>query len=135
MPNVSFINLVKANIHNKKSQQLHITSAAFPWPQSECPWCPCFLCGAVEQLLCLQFIVSVSLWGQHCSQDSLNIVCIGTAAFTTARDWLLRRQIISFWQSGRATIISNEVLILFKTGQYLFSCQSVSISDKLYTPP
>jgi len=33
----------------------------------------------------LQFIVSVSLWG---SQDSLNIVCIGTAAFTTARDWL-----------------------------------------------
>jgi len=29
MPNVSFINLVKANIHNKKSQQLHITSAAF----------------------------------------------------------------------------------------------------------
>ena len=122
MPNVSFINLVKANIHNKK-----ITATSYHecsiYVRSQFHGATNFL-----QLKIFEFIVKCEpVWTRFALWQLTAVVNYKEVK---------KSQNLSILNHDEQPLFSgdqDEMLMLFKTSQFLFSCQFVSILDKLYT--
>ena len=119
MPNVSFINLVKANIHNKK-----ITATSYHecsiYVRSQFHGATNFL-----QLKIFEFVFKCEpVWTRFALWQLTAVVNYKEVK---------NLSILNHDEQPQVSGDQSEMLMLFKTSQFLFSCQFVSILDKLYT--